>query len=419
MGLISNVVAILPLLLLLVSNSKAQPAAAQPSAKPAQPAGGAGGVFDITKYGAKPNADITAALTSAWKEACASTTPSKVLIPKGSYGLSQSNLKGPCKSPIELQIEGTLQAPAHPEGEGLLILENTDLLTVSGTGVLDGQGKAGWEKNDCHLKKECTKLPMNLKLNFITNSIVTGITSLDSKNFHINLLGCKNLTFDHVTITAPGNSPNTDGIHVSSSEQINILNTNIATGDDCISVGDSNKQVAISDVTCGPGHGISIGSLGKYTKEKEVVGVTVKKCKLTGTTNGVRIKTWPDSAVAFPATDMHFEDIEMDNVSNPIIIDQEYCPWNQCNRKVASKIKISNVSFKNIRGTSATAIAVKIVCSKSIPCEGVEIADIDLTYSGPEGPIKSQCANVKPVITGKQNPPICGEVAPADGPSTD
>lgn len=178
-----------------------------------------------------------------------------------------------------------------------------------------------------------------MKLNFITNSIVTGITSLDSKNFHINLLGCKNLTFDHVTITAPGNSPNTDGIHVSSSEQINILNTNIATGDDCISVGDSNKQVAISDVTCGPGHGISIGSLGKYTKEKEVVGVTVKKCKLTGTTNGVRIKTWPDSAVAFPATDMHFEDIEMDNVSNPIIIDQEYCPWNQCNRKVCAKIR--------------------------------------------------------------------------------
>lgn len=60
MGLISNVVALLPLLLLLVSNSKAQPAAAQPSAQPAQPAGGAGGVFDITKYGAKPNADITA-----------------------------------------------------------------------------------------------------------------------------------------------------------------------------------------------------------------------------------------------------------------------------------------------------------------------------------------------------------------------
>ncbi|KAL0550815.1 hypothetical protein IC582_009879 [Cucumis melo] len=404
MGLISNFVALLPVLLLLVSNSKAQSAA---------------GVFDITKYGAKPNADITAALASAWKEACASTTPSKVLIPKGTYGLTQSNLKGPCKSSIELQLEGTVQASVDVKGDGLLLLEYVDQLTVSGTGVVDGQGKTAWGKNDCHLKKICTKLPMNLKFNFVTNSIVKDITSLDSKNYHFNLLACKNLTFDHVTITAPGNSPNTDGIHVGDSEQINILNTNIATGDDCISVGSSNKQIVISDVTCGPGHGISIGSLGKYTNEKELVGVTVKKCKLTGTTNGVRIKTWPDSAVAFPASDMHFEDIEMVNVSNPVLIDQEYCPWNQCNRKVPSKIKISKVSFKNIRGTSATPVAVKLVCSQSNPCEGVEVADIDLTYSGSEGPIKSQCANVKPVISGKQNPPICAEPAPAGGPSSD
>ncbi|XP_022153637.1 polygalacturonase-like [Momordica charantia] len=294
--------------------------------------GGAGGVFDVTTYGAKPDTDITAALINAWKEACASTTPSKVLIPKGSYQFTGATINGPCKSSIELQVEGTLKAPPEPKGEGWLFVEYVDFLTISGTGVFDGNGKAG---------------------------------------------------------------------------------------DDCISVGDTNKQIVISDVTCGPGHGISIGSLGKYTKEKEVVGVTVKKCKLINTSNGVRIKTWPDAAVSFPATDMHFEDIEMTNVSFPIIIDQEYCPWNQCNRKVPSSIKISKVSFKNIRGTSATPIAVKIVCSKSVPCEGVEIADIDLTYNGSQGPIKSQCANVKPVITGKQNPPICAEVAPADAPSID
>ncbi|XP_038889526.1 exopolygalacturonase-like [Benincasa hispida] len=109
----------------------------------------------------------------------------------------------------------------------------------------------------------------------------------------------------------------------------------------------------------------------------------------------------------------------MVNVSNPVIIDQEYCPWNQCNRKVPSKIKISNVSFKNIRGTSATPVAVKLLCSKSIPCEGVEVADINLTYNGSRGPITSQCANVKPTISRKQNPRICAEPAPVDAPSTD
>ncbi|XP_022136075.1 exopolygalacturonase-like [Momordica charantia] len=412
MGLGSNFV-VLPLSLLLVSIATAAPA------KPAAPTGGAGGVFDVAKYGAKPNADITQAVASAWKEACASTSPSKLLIPKGSYQLKGASFRGPCKSAIDIQVDGTLQAPPHPKGEGWIMLEYIDQLTLSGTGVFDGQGKAGWEKNDCHLKKICTKLPMSLKFNFVTNSVVKDITSLDSKNFHINLLGCKNVTFQHVTISAPDHSPNTDGIHISSSENINILNTNIGTGDDCISVGDSNSQITISDVTCGPGHGISIGSLGKYSKEKDVIGVFVKKCKLTSTTNGVRIKTWPDSAGAFIASDMHFEDIEMVNVSNPVIIDQEYCPWNQCNRKVPSKIKISKVSFKNIRGTSATPVAVKLVCSSSNPCEGVEVADINLTYNGKQGPIKSECANVKPTITGQQNPKICAKVAPPNAPSTD
>ena len=77
------------------------------------------------------------------------------------------------------------------------------------------------------------------------------------------------------------------------------------------------------------------------------------------------------------------------------------------------------MSFKNIRGTSATPVAVKLVCSKSIPCEGVEVADINLTYSGNRGPIVSECANVMPTITGVQNPQICAKPATIGAPSTD
>lgn len=65
-----------------------------------------------------------------------------------------------------------------------------------------------------------------------------------------------------------------------------------------------------------------------------------------------------------------------------------------------SKVKISDVSFKNIRGTSATPVAVKLACSSGIPCEKVELADINLVYSGSESPAKSQCSNVKPKISG-------------------
>lgn len=174
----------------------------------------------------------------------------------------------------------------------------------------------------------------SLQLSFIKNSTVSDITSKDSKNFHVNVLGCKNLTFQHFTINAPGDSINSDGIHIGRSLGINVLNTNIGTGDDCISLGDGSKQVTITNVTCGPGHGISVGSLGKYNVEEPVEGIIVKNCTLMNTSNGVRIKTWPASPAAGTASDMHYEDIIMVNVSNPILIDQEYCPHNLCNKQV-------------------------------------------------------------------------------------
>ena len=150
----------------------------------------------------------------------------------------------------------------------------------------------------------------------------------------MNVLACNNLTFDGFKISAPEDSPNTDGIHIGRSTDVKVLNTNIATGDDCISLGDGNKNITVQNVNCGPGHGISVGSLGRYDNEEAVEGLLVKNCILTDTDNGLRIKTWPSTPLTITVTDMHFEDITMKNVSNPVIIDQEYCPWNQCSKKV-------------------------------------------------------------------------------------
>ncbi|MCH88097.1 polygalacturonase, partial [Trifolium medium] len=91
------------------------------------------------------------------------------------------------------------------------------------------------------------------------------------------------------------------------------------------------RNVWISDVFCGPGHGISVGSLGKNDGEEDLDNIVVKNCTFSGTSNGVRIKSWAAQLKkTLIASNFLYEDIVMDNVQYPIIIDQDYCPHPTC-----------------------------------------------------------------------------------------
>lgn len=78
--------------------------------------------------------------------------------------------------------------------------------------------------------------------------------------FHILIDGCKKVKLQGVKVSAPGNSPNTDGIHVQLSTGVSIMNSHIGTGDDCISIGPGNSNLWIEGIACGPGHGIRFGT---------------------------------------------------------------------------------------------------------------------------------------------------------------
>lgn len=68
--------------------------------------------------------------------------------------------------------------------------------------------------------------------------------------------------------------------------------------------------------------------MGKDLKEAGVQNVTVKTVTFTGTQNGVRIKTWGRPSNGF-VRNVLFQDAIMENVENPVIIDQNYCSDNK------------------------------------------------------------------------------------------
>ncbi|KAK8962829.1 Exopolygalacturonase [Platanthera guangdongensis] len=341
-------------------------------------------VFNVVGYGATPDgrSDSAGAFYKAWGEACAADcgwfrgvrVRARVLIPQGTFLVGPVSFRGPCRSPMVVQVKGVVRAPtnlgAFHHQEWIAFRHVNDLL-VTGLGTFDGQGRSVWPY------KHGNGLPPTLKLLHVTNAKIRAISLINAKFFHVIIGQSRGVTVLGVKITAPADSPNTDGIHIGDSSEIRITRSSIATGDDCISVGPGSSNVTIDKVHCGPGHGISVGSLGKYSTDTGVAGIRVLNCTLAGTTNGVRIKTWRDSP-AITASNMLFSDIVMKEVSNPIIIDQEYCP-NSCDEdKPGSRVNINNVRFQNIRGSSATDVAINLMCSAAIPCDYITLENIDL-----------------------------------------
>ncbi|CAI9753979.1 unnamed protein product [Fraxinus pennsylvanica] len=212
-----------------------------------------------------------------------------------------------------------------------------------------------------------------LEISSANNVILSGLTFKDVPHMHVILKSLTSVYVSNITIDSPGDSPNTDGIHIAGSTNVFIDHCRIGTGDDCISIVTGTSYVKISNIVCGPGHGISIGSLGKYGSHDTVENVEVSNVVFIRTTNGARIKTWQGGS-GF-ARNMIFEKILSHESSRIIDIDQFYCDHMHCVTQ-ESALKVSNITFRQILGTSSTQTAVNLACSSSVPCTDIVLDDI-------------------------------------------
>ncbi|XP_026377665.1 polygalacturonase-like [Papaver somniferum] len=361
--------------------------------------------YNVLHYGAKPNGrtDSTKPFLLAWSMACKSKKPATMWIPRGTYLVKTIVFGGPCKSKrVTVQIDGKIQAPPSKNFRIIGNYRNWILfhgiygLTING-GILDGRGSNFW---DCRRAgANCPDGAVSLTLQNVRNGIISGLKSIDSQYSHMAINGCNNIMVRRVTLIAPDQSPNTDGIDIQSSTGVTIIDSSIRTGDDCIAIGPGTKKVLVQRVGCGPGHGISIGSLARSRNEDGVEGIIVKDVTFTGSDNGLRIKTWPKPSNGF-VKNVLYQNIVMNNVRNPIIIDQIYCPGgnSQCTKQ-HSGIKISGVTYLNVRGTSATPVAIKLHCSAINPCNGIELYHVKLTYS--KKPATSFCSSATGISKGQ------------------
>ncbi|XP_045812509.1 polygalacturonase At1g48100 [Trifolium pratense] len=337
--------------------------------------------FNVLDFGAKGDghADDTKAFEDAWAAAC-KIEASTMVVPSGSVFLVKPiSFSGPnCQPNIVFQLDGKIIAPTSSSSWGsgtLQWLEFTKLnkITIKGKGVIDGQGSIWWNGNGGLPKTKPTALRF-----YGSNGVtVTGITIQNSQQTHLKFDSCTNVQVFDITVSSPGDSPNTDGIHLQNSQDVVIYSSTLACGDDCVSIQTGCSNILVHNVNCGPGHGISIGSLGKENTRACVSNVTVRDTTLHNTLTGVRIKTWQGGSGS--VQNIMFSNIQVSEVETPITIDQYYCDGGRCHNET-SAVAVSSIHYTNVKGTY-TKKPMYFACSDSLPCNGITLDTIKLEAS--------------------------------------
>jgi polygalacturonase len=96
------------------------------------------------------------AFEKAWQKACSSNVPIVLVVPsQNTYLVKPIVFRGPCKSKVTVQIDGTIEAPSDPSDyngheSNWLMFENINDLVVQGGGTINGNGNSWW-KLSCNI----------------------------------------------------------------------------------------------------------------------------------------------------------------------------------------------------------------------------------------------------------------------------
>ncbi|GMI78703.1 hypothetical protein like AT3G15720 [Hibiscus trionum] len=365
--------------------------------------------FNVMHYGAVGNGQVddSQAFNKAWGAVCSAKVGEGIatlVVPQGkTFLLSPLKFQGPCQAKsIHFQLGGTLTAPqsiswANGQVNVWLQFSSVENLILDGDGTIDGQGFHWWQP--CIKTSifgsffNCARRPGALNFHDCNGLRLKGLTHLNSPRTHIAINECKNVVISDLRVKAPEDSPNTDGIDISRSTNVQIQDSTIETGDDCVAINGGSSFINITGVNCGPGHGISVGSLGDGSYDT-VEEVHVRNCNFSNTQNGVRIKTFQGGS-GF-ARKISFEHSFFNNVDNPIVINQFY--QNKAKLRShgiwqkAAAVQVSDVTYSDLQGTSAGDRAIDLNCDNVVGCSNIVISNVRIT-SGNGAKIYGSCNN--------------------------
>jgi len=357
------------------------------------------------EFGAKGDGTTkdTAAIQKAI-DACAAQGGGTVRLTAGTY------LSAPIvlKSNITLQLDKgatLLGSPDHddypakaefraPGVQSLVSATNAENISITGDGIIDGQGESWWQMarsvHDAGVMGNPHPRPRLVVFDHCKHVRMQGVTVQNSPMWQIVPYYSDDVTISNVRVLAPPRSPNTDAVDPFSSSNVHIDHLYADTGDDDVAIksgaantadNDPVRDITVTDCTFLHGHGLSIGS--------ELAGgahnILAERIHFDGTDNGIRVKANRDRGNQ--VYNLVFRDIDMRDVANPLVISEYYPhilppPGTTVTAEPVTRLTphFRDITIENLTATGAK-MAGAIVGLPEAPVENVVLKNVNLSGS--------------------------------------
>lgn len=271
-------------------------------------------------------------------------------------------------------------------------------IAIVGRGAIDGNGQNGdwWGDFDSFPAKR----PRVIFLNHTDGVTLHGITVKNGPSWHVHPFYSQDFMMLDCLVTAPKDSPNTDGIDPESCDGVDIIGCRFSVGDDCVAVKSGKIDMArkyktpadrhtIRNCLMEFGHGaVTLGS----ELSAGIRNLSVKRCYFRATDRGLRIKTRRGRGRDSVIDNVVFDNIRMDRVLTPIVINMWYncCDPDRYSEYVWCRNplpvdertpRMGSFAFRNMVCTGAEVAACYIDGLPESPIGRVELEDITVDFA--------------------------------------
>ncbi|KAF4626191.1 hypothetical protein G7Y89_g11972 [Cudoniella acicularis] len=281
-------------------------------------------------------------------------------------------------------------------------------VNIYGGGTLNGNGQAWW---DAMASDSDVVRPILLGLMGLKGGSVSNLKMKNPPNWFNFVANSSDIIFDSMTLTSASNNSNpahnSDGWDTYRSDAVTIQNSYVSNNDDCVSFKPNSTNILVQNMQCINSHGISVGSLGQYIGEVDIVeNIYIYNASMTTSSDAARIKVWPGISPSSTSTssgggsgyvkNVTYNGMHDTSVNYAIELTQCYGQKDLtlCNQYPSSMI-IEDILFENFSGTSKKydPTVGTLVCSSPHVCKNIVAKNINIT--NPSGKTaKWTCKNV-------------------------